>query len=53
MNHLTLNMLIILLEKVAEWTRDEGKRPKAIIMEGAGEKAFCSGGDMKGLYDCY
>jgi enoyl-CoA hydratase/carnithine racemase len=53
MNHLTLNMLYLMLEKLVQWSADKEKAPTAIIMEGEGEISFCSGGDMTGLYDCY
>ena len=51
MNFLTLNMLYTILAKVVEWEKDSAKAPQAIIMTGAGDVAFCSGGDMRGLYD--
>ena len=53
MNHLTLNMLQIMLIKLKEWERGDKPMPKAIIVSGAGGKSFCSGGDMRGLYDAY
>jgi len=51
MNFLTLNMLYTILAKIVEWEREPKKAPRAIIMSGAGDVAFCSGGDMRGLYD--
>ena len=53
MNFLTLNMLYTLLDKLVLWDREPEKAPRIIIMKGAGEIAFCSGGDMRGLYDAY
>ena len=53
MNFLTLNMLYTLLDKLVQWDREPEKAPSVIIMSGAGETAFCSGGDMRGLYDAY
>ena len=53
MNFLTLNMLYTLLDKLVEWDREPEKAPRIIIMKGAGDTAFCSGGDMRGLYDAY
>ena len=44
-------MLYTILAKVVEWEKDSAKAPRAIIMTGAGDVAFCSGGDMRGLYD--
>ena len=51
MNFLTLNMLYTVLDKLKEWRHSPEKAPRAIIMSGAGDIAFCSGGDMRGLYD--
>jgi enoyl-CoA hydratase len=53
MNFLTLNMLYTLLDKLVIWNQEPEKAPRVIIMKGAGETAFCSGGDMRGLYDAY
>ena len=38
---------------MVEWDREPEKAPRIIVMSGAGETAFCSGGDMRGLYDAY
>lgn len=51
MNHLTLNMLYLILDKLIEWRDAPSKAPKVLIFEGAGDVAFCSGGDMLGLYN--
>ncbi len=53
MNFLTLNMLYTLLEKMIEWDREPEKAPRIVLMKGSGDVAFCSGGDMRGLYDAY
>jgi enoyl-CoA hydratase/carnithine racemase len=44
-------MLYKILNKIVEWENEPEKAPRAIIMSGAGDVAFCSGGDMRGLYD--
>ncbi len=41
-------MVDLLLEKVPAWEADDDVI--AIIMQGAGEKAFCAGGDIRALY---
>lgn len=65
LNSLDLKMIKTLLKKVRHWVPDqidqtseteESDRdkmieiPKVILMTGAGEKAFCAGGDIKTLY---
>ena len=32
------------------WDQKKSEIPKIVIMTGAGEKAFCAGGDVKSLY---
>ena len=53
MNFLTINMLYTMLGQLVEWHNHPEKAPRAIIMSGAGDVAFCSGGNMRGLYDGY
>jgi enoyl-CoA hydratase/carnithine racemase len=39
-------------DKVKEWSVDDGKKaPRVAMMSGTGGKAFCAGGNLKGLYD--
>lgn len=49
LNSLTHEMVTSLAALLAEWAKDENV--KAIIVRGAGEKAFCAGGDIRALYD--
>jgi 3-hydroxyisobutyryl-CoA hydrolase len=49
MNALTLDMIRALDEKLAEWGADKSIR--AVMIYGAGDKAFCAGGDIRALYD--
>jgi enoyl-CoA hydratase/carnithine racemase len=49
LNSLTLEMVDQLQAKLEEWRGDPGIA--AIFLEGAGEKAFCAGGDVQALYD--
>lgn len=49
MNALTLDMILALHEKLAEWAADKSIR--TVMLYGAGDKAFCAGGDIRALYD--
>ncbi len=49
MNALTLDMIRALDDKLAEWAKDTSIR--AVMIHGAGDKAFCAGGDIRALYD--
>ena len=48
LNALTMNMCDVLLPQLRAWKADPAV--KAVIIAGAGEKAFCSGGDVVSLY---
>ena len=48
LNSLTLEMVDLLQEKLEQWRDDSAIA--AIFIEGAGEKAFCAGGDVQALY---
>ncbi|HEX6118235.1 MAG TPA: enoyl-CoA hydratase/isomerase family protein [Dongiaceae bacterium] len=49
MNALTLDMIRALDEQLAGWAADKSIR--AVMIYGAGDKAFCAGGDIRALYD--
>ena len=49
LNSLTLDMVDQLQAQLESWRGDPGIA--AIFLEGAGEKAFCAGGDVQALYD--
>ena len=49
LNALSFNMIKGLAELFARWARDDNV--KAIVMRGAGEKAFCAGGDIRAVRD--
>lgn len=49
LNALTLVMCQHLLPKLQAWAKDE--EIKAVVVRGAGEKAFCAGGDIVRLYE--
>ncbi len=49
LNSLTHGMIQSMTALLTEWAKDDNV--KAIIVRGAGEKAFCAGGDIRALYD--
>ena len=48
LNSLTLEMVDLLQQKLDQWHEDDGIG--ALFIEGAGEKAFCAGGDVQALH---
>ncbi len=48
LNSLTKGMIHLLSPKLDEWARDPNVA--CVILRGAGEKAFCAGGDIVALY---
>ena len=48
LNSLTLEMVDLLQQKLDQWRGDDSIA--AIFIEGAGEKAFCAGGDIQALH---
>jgi enoyl-CoA hydratase/carnithine racemase len=51
LNALSLNMVIELRAALHRCAADPGVR--AVLIKGAGEKAFCAGGDIRALYDSH
>ncbi|MCF8471074.1 MAG: enoyl-CoA hydratase/isomerase family protein [Parvibaculum sp.] len=49
LNALTLGMVRELHPKLVEWAADN--TILCVVIEGAGDKAFCAGGDIRALYD--
>lgn len=49
LNALTLNMVRLIKPVLAQWAQDDGI--ENIVIEGAGEKGFCAGGDIRALHD--
>jgi enoyl-CoA hydratase len=49
LNALTLNMVRLMKPVLAEWAEHEAV--EHIVIEGAGEKGFCAGGDIRALHD--
>ncbi|MBS0546639.1 MAG: enoyl-CoA hydratase/isomerase family protein [Proteobacteria bacterium] len=48
LNSLSYNIILEMERVMPEWERDS--KVKAVVLRGAGEKAFCAGGDVAGLY---
>ena len=48
LNGLSLEMVDLLAERLDAWARDPGL--VLVVLQGAGDKAFCAGGDLHGLY---
>ena len=51
LNAINLEMVRSLQQQLDVWATDP--QIKAIVLRGAGEKAFCAGGDIRSLYDSY
>jgi enoyl-CoA hydratase len=49
LNALTLGMIRDLLPRLGDWADDE--RVAAVAIRGAGEKAFCAGGDVRAVWE--
>ena len=51
LNALTLGMVRSLQQQLDTWALDP--RIHAVVLRGAGDKAFCAGGDIRSLYDSH
>jgi enoyl-CoA hydratase/carnithine racemase len=51
LNALTLPMIRLLQQRLDAWRDDP--RILAVVLRGAGEKAFCAGGDIRSLYESH
>lgn len=49
LNALSLSMVRALTPMLRQWSYDSGVA--CVVLRGAGEKAFCAGGDLRELYD--
>jgi enoyl-CoA hydratase len=49
LNALTLGMIRRLRPMLEEWAADD--KVRIVVVRGAGDKAFCAGGDVRALYD--
>ncbi len=49
LNALTLGMIQTIDAALAKWENDEAVR--LVLVDGAGERGLCAGGDIRGLYD--
>lgn len=51
LNAIDLDMVRTLHRQLERWAEDDGVY--AVVLRGAGDKAFCAGGDIRALYDSY
>jgi len=51
LNALTLEMVRLLRTQLEQWAQDP--TVLAVVLRGAGERAFCAGGDIRHMYDSY
>ena len=51
LNAITLDMVRNLQRQLDAWAQDP--QVHAVVLRGAGEKAFCAGGDIRSLYDSF
>jgi len=49
LNALSVEMCQLLAQQLEQWQNDD--RIVALVLKGAGDKAFCAGGDIRKLYD--
>jgi enoyl-CoA hydratase len=49
LNALTHGMVVAMHAKLKEWAIDDAVQ--TVVVQGAGERAFCAGGDIRTLYD--
>lgn len=49
LNALTHEMCLAMTVRLTHWARDDAV--KTVVVQGAGEKAFCAGGDIRSLYE--
>ena len=49
LNALTLNMVRAITPELKGWAADD--RVETVVIRGAGERAFCAGGDVRALYE--
>lgn len=49
LNALSVEMCQLLSQQLEQWQNDE--QVVALVLKGAGDKAFCAGGDIRKLYD--
>ncbi|WP_439814675.1 enoyl-CoA hydratase/isomerase family protein [Zavarzinia sp. CC-PAN008] len=49
LNALTRDMVLLMAQQLELWAKDDGV--KLVVVVGAGDKAFCAGGDIRALHD--
>lgn len=50
LNAVDTDMCNLMASKLREWQKNPVDAPRVMLMSGAGEKAFCAGGDIVSLY---
>jgi len=50
LNSVDTEMCQIMSDKLVEWHKEPVRRPRLVMMSGAGPKAFCAGGDVVSVY---
>lgn len=51
LNALSVPMMVRLLDLITQWETDDNVH--VAVIRGTGARAFCSGGDLKGVYEAY
>ncbi len=51
MNALDHEMTELIIAQLRSWKNKPASQPKVIIFSGAGDLAFCAGGDLHYLYE--
>ena len=49
LNALTMEMCLAFKARLDAWSRDQDV--EAVVVRGAGERAFCAGGDIRAIWD--
>ncbi|HEY1708370.1 MAG TPA: enoyl-CoA hydratase/isomerase family protein [Rhizomicrobium sp.] len=49
LNALTHNMCLLMMAQLRDWAANDAV--KTVVVQGAGERAFCAGGDIRALYE--
>src|SRR5262245_21302356 len=49
LNALTHKMAVLMTAQLKAWAEDRGI--ETVVVQGAGERAFCAGGDIRALYE--
>ena len=50
LNSVDHEMISIMQDELKSWHKDPMQMPRVLIMRGAGDRAFCAGGDIVSLF---